>query len=1137
MMKNGIQKPNNYVPYHVHSWDSLLDSATSYRAYIDLAKENGMKAICISEHGNVFEWFDKMQYCKRNGIKFLYGIECYLTESLDEKIRDNYHTILIAKNTDGFVELNKLITLSYQPEQRYYKPRLSFDQFLNISSNVIKISACLASPIWSFKKRLDIAEADGEDVTERREKYVQLIKHYDYLEIQYHKGDQVEYNQLLYKLSKMFNKPLIAGTDTHSTDQYKAECRIMLKYGKTDGDWGDSENECDLTFKTIDGLIDAFEKQNALPEEVYLNAIEETNVMADSVQEIEIDTAVKYPILYEGQNEEEIMNSRVMSMYYDKVNKGIIDGNDHRYLDNIKTEMAVFKKINMTGFMLFMSELMCWARDQKIYTSPCRGSVGGSTVAYITDIIDLDPVKRHTVFSRFANEYREEVGDIDTDWYEDDRPAIYQHMFERFGYDKCAYILSMGTLADAAVIDTIGKAYRIIAKQDGEESIYSLDKIAEIKKEWAQDREATRKKYPEIFKYYDGLVGCTISQSQHPAGIVVSPVNLIDNYSIFLNKDNVQILPITMEEVHDIGLVKYDILGLKNVGIISKVCSYIHAELPHEYNINWDDQSVFADMVKSPVGIFQFESAYAYDTLKKYYNNIKKKDLPFTIDDMTVCNACIRPSGASYRDDLIALKDHKNPSSMIDELLSNTHGWLVYQEQTIAFLQEICGLSGGAADNVRRAIGRKQVDRLEAALPEILDGYCSKSNKPREEAEGEAKEFLQIIEDSASYQFGFNHATGYSMLGYLCAYYRHYYPLEFCTAFLNCSKTDDDITNGTLLAKQLGFEIKPARFGYSRSGFFYNKETNSIYKSVDSIKNLNAKVGDELYELRNNEYTSFVDLLSDIKTLTSLDRAQRDVLIRINFFEQFGEINHLLKTAEIFDTFYGRKTIRRGQLSDLGMDESVIARFSGSITNDRIEKIDVERYATDHGLDAEKFRNPKSGYSTVKFMKYYDLDMDEAMIPYATKIVQGQFSDIDIIGLIKYLSSTAETNTRSIDEIMSDQKEFLGYIDYTNPQLDIRYIKVLSLDTRYSPKIMAYCLKTGQTSEIKIHARKKYNDKSIINSFNDTPFNEGDCLYMDICKKEPRLTKTDSGWKKVPGEYVWWIKKYHVVRLDNINTM
>ena len=163
--------------------------------------------------------------------------------------------------------------------------------------------------------------------------------------------------------------------------------------------------------KSYDEILDLLLKQNALPKDVYLAALEETNRMAASVEDLVIDTSIKYPILYNGQDEDKIMMDRIMKMYQDKVDKHIIDGNNPQYLENIKTEMEVFRKINMVGFMLFMSELLCWAKGQNIYTSPCRGSVGGSTVAYITDIIDLDPVKRHTVFSRFANEYREEVGD------------------------------------------------------------------------------------------------------------------------------------------------------------------------------------------------------------------------------------------------------------------------------------------------------------------------------------------------------------------------------------------------------------------------------------------------------------------------------------------------------------------------------------------------------------------------------------------------------------------------------------------------------------------------------------------------------------------------------------------------------
>ena len=1123
---------NNYVTYHLHTMDSLLDSATSYKEYVDYAVELGQKAICFTEHGNTYNYFEKYSYCKEKGIKFLFGIEIYLTETFETNIRDNYHTILIAKNHDGFKEINNLIAVSTRKDHRYYKPRISFEEFLNISDNVIKISACLAGPLHSFKKRLDEAESNGEDVGLRREMYMQLCKHYDYYEIQYHGGEQVEYNKYLYELSKMFNKPLIAATDTHSINQYKAECRTILQYGKTDGDWGDGENSFDLTYKSLQGLIKAFWAQNALPRDVWMAAINETNVMADSVDEFEIDTALKYPVLYAGQDEEQIMWDRIHRMYDEKVKAGVIDGNNPQYMDNIKEEMRVFKKINMVGFMLFMSELMSWAREENIFTSPCRGSVGGSTVAYITDIIDVDPIIMHTIFSRFANEYRSEVGDVDVDFYEEDRPKVYQHMFDRFGERKCAYILATGTLADKAVIDTIGKAFRVMAEKNGVEEPYTLSDIKEIKAQWESDQEGTRKKYPDLFKYYDGLVGCVVSQSMHPAGIVVAPVDLITEYGVFYNTDEQPILSINMDEVHETGLVKYDILGLKNVGIISKTCSYAGVELPRSYKMNWQDEEVFKDMMKSPVGIFQFESSYGFDSLKQYYNSVISRGLKFTIDDMSICNGCIRPGGASFRNDLFNLKEHKNPSEMIDKLLESTHGYLCFQEQTIAFLQQICGLSGGAADNIRRAIGRKQIDRLEAALPDILNGYCSKSDQPREVAEAEAKEFLRIIEDSASYQFGFNHSTGYSMLGYLCAYYRYYYPIEFCTAFLNCSETDEDIYNGTMLAKQLGYKIILPKFREARGTWWFNKEGKIITKGLVSIKNLNAKVAEELYALRNNTYTHFSELLYDIKKYTSLKKDQREILIKINFFEEFGNVNKLMYIASMFDSLRETKSIRRDKLDSLLLTPQIMEMFSENITQTRIEEIDVERWLMDHGKHEEeilsKLRTPKGRYSTKKAIKMFDISIDD-QIQYRTKVVIGQYSGLDNHGLLKYLEDHCTPAECSLENLIRYQQEYLGYIDYTNPELDSRYVVVTNLDTKYSPRFIAYCLKNGKTMELKIHSTKNYKDKSIITSFKQLPVCDGDIIYCKKIQKKARQKKVGDKWETVPDEFVWWVNDYRKV--------
>lgn len=402
-----MNNSKNYTVYHLHDDNSLLDSCTKHNQYIDKALELGQKAICFTNHGNIHNWIEKKMYCDKMGIKYMLGVECYMTETLDEKIRDNYHTILISKNKKGREELLRLMFNATDKEHKYYKPRISFDEFLSISDNIIKISSCLASPLNRIR---DLNRVE------------RLFKHYDYYEIQYHKGDQVEYNQYLYDMSKKYNKPLIVGTDTHSLNTYMAECRKVLQMGKDaefskgDSD-GSNEDEFDMTYKSYDELVECFRIQNSLPMDVILEAIENTNIMADMVEDFELDTSIKYPILYD--DDEKVMWDTLRKKYKYKLDNGIIKENQ-RYIDDIKEEMRVFKKTDMIGFMLFMSELMTWCRDNNIYTSPCRGSVGGSTVAYISDITDVDPIIRNTVFSRFANEDRKEIGD----WLKTKSPYI-----------------------------------------------------------------------------------------------------------------------------------------------------------------------------------------------------------------------------------------------------------------------------------------------------------------------------------------------------------------------------------------------------------------------------------------------------------------------------------------------------------------------------------------------------------------------------------------------------------------------------------------------------------------------------------------------------------------------------------------
>ena len=1006
---------------------SLLDSATKFQDYIDRAVQLGQTAIAFTEHGNIYQWVAKKMACDKAGIKYLHGVECYLTEQLYEypdanelwreaqsgrneqdakkvlaemmesgkkKVRDNYHTILIAKNYEGILEINNLVSLSNRDDHFYYKPRITFEEFLGISDNVIKISACLASPL--------------NKMSVRHPMYEKLLKHYDYLEVQAHNfGEQISYNCHLAEMSKKYGIPLIAGTDTHSIDAYKAECRSIMQLAKHI-EFAD-EDSFDLTYKTYDELVEMFRIQGALPEQVFLEAIENTNRMADSVEPFELDISFKYPKLYGNAAEDKaVFEDTIRKNFQSKIDEGAITPEQiQNFKDAIKEECRVFDKIDMSGFMLFMSELVTWCKSNGIPIGFNRGSCGGSRVAYVTNTTDLNPETWHTVFSRFCNEDRKEIGDIDIDVSPSDRDKVYGYIINRFGQEKTAFILAIGTIKSKGCIDEICRAlgvkwnkehqrdergFRkalellkdnsasvrfgnqpdgcelyhfdengtlIISKQF--ENIPRIELVKQFTKEYSKlkeenekifqknpwvgkvnteikdlfelDEEKARSQYPEVFYYYDGLLDVAISQSMHPAGIVASPITLRDHYGTFLSEGK-EILQIDMECVHEAGLVKYDILGLKNIEIIKDTYALIGKPYPKSHEINWNDDAVWNDMLRSPIGIFQFESAFAFDSLRKFKTH--------SIYDMSLVTACIRPSGASYRDELLQRKPHHNPSPIIDDLLKDNLGYLIYQEDTIKFLQQICGLSGSEADNVRRAIGRKQKDRLEAALPDILEGYCSKSSQPRNIAEEEAKEFLQIIEDSASYQFGYNHSIGYCMIGYLCAYLRYYYPAEFITAYLNNANNEDDIKNGSALAELYGIQIVPPRYGISKDRYVYDKDRHVIAKGINSIKYMNSTVANELYDLaKRSDPKTFMSLLTLMNNETSIDTRQRDILIKIDFFVDFGNATELSRIASVF-AFFKNGTAKKVQKD----------KISGQMLDV------VSKYATDknkNGTEAKSF--------------------------------------------------------------------------------------------------------------------------------------------------------------------------------------
>lgn len=684
---------------------------------------------------------------------------------------------------------------------------------------------------------------------------------------------------------------------------------------------------------------------------------------------------------------------------------------------------------------------------------------------------------------------------IDIDFASEDREKVYEYIIKRFTPEKTAYIAIFSTLQDRGCIDVLagGLGYKDLDKvmdiknkfdeyfnsynkiiqeevnseelvENGEieSSSVSFDNHKIYLRHISNDRSKNKldnikrsydsliKNNQDLFYYLDGLRGTIVSKGTHPSGIIGSPITLNDNIGLFY-KDGDSNMPVStcsMKAVDSLNYVKFDILGLKTVGIIKDACKYSGIPYPKSYNINWNDINVWRNMITTQQGVFQFEGDYSFSLLKDFKPN--------TINHMSMVNAALRPSGKSYRDRMIAGEHNNNPSKEIDNLLSNNNGYLIFQEDTIKFLTDICGFTGSAADTTRRAIGKKNRELLEQQLPKIIEGYCNHSLKDRATAEKEAKQFVQIIQDSSEYQFGYNHSTAYSMNGYECVWLRTYHTIEFVAAYLNRAENKEDTNNGIELARLNGIEIKPIQFGKSSDKYTIEKETNSIYKGISSIKYCNSIIANELLNVYNKKkYTSFIELLDDISR-TSVNTRQLNILTGLNFFSEFGKNKRLLKIIQLYN---GVKEKPKGSKSPKTLLPPL--RTCSQIKKDKIEE--YEKYGLSEYL-VKKY----AGKETVK-----------------------QYSQIDNIGLLNEMLERIPDKNMSITEQIKFEKEYLEYVTYTNPDISNKYYVVIDYKT-YKDETKPYFtlrnLNTGEETKTRIKQGKIYRQN---------PFGEFSILKVD----------------------------------------
>lgn len=687
---------------HIHSVYSLLDSTTQYEEYLIKAKEYGMTAIASTEHGNVFQNIKKKELCDKHGLKYIHGCELYMTRNLEEKIADNYHVILLAKNLDGIYELNELVTMASDKNHMYYKPRISFEEMCLISDNIIICSACLGGVLAG--------------ITEDDEWFIRLMNRFDYLEIQPHLATrQIEYNKLLFYYRDKYNKEFVLGCDVHEIDAYHAECRKMWQKGK--GITYDDMEQFDLTFKSEEQVLEMCEKQNCFDMKYYIEAIKNTDKIADMVENYELDRTFKYPDIYE--NDYQLIIDRTYESYNRKYEIGAIDRNkEDIYFSMIENELSVFNKLGMNSFILFMSDEARWELSEGIITGFGRGSCCGSLVCYLLDITDVDPVRWNTIFSRFCNEDRVSLGDLDKDYNPKDRPRVFNHIKEQFGEEYTAYVGTFQKLKISTIVEDIGRALGKSVQEiaDIKSGYKEIDKRVMKLAKLYEDKNISKEEYDiensklekelndyigqfeDIFYYYKGLNGCIRSVGFHASGFIGSPVNIRKAFGLrYYEKNDGWISQCDMKEVDGCNYVKYDILSLKTMQVLTEAMEMAGQKYPRAYEIDWCIPEVFEDMIKSGIGMFQMESDSAFAYLKKFS--------PKSVEDIALLTAVIRPSCASFREQIFNREIHPTPSDVIAEVLKDSYGYLVYQEQQIAFLQKACGFTGGQADTIRRAVG------------------------------------------------------------------------------------------------------------------------------------------------------------------------------------------------------------------------------------------------------------------------------------------------------------------------------------------------------------------------------------------------------------------------------------------------
>ncbi len=886
-----------FTHLHVHSHYSLLDGLPKIPELISYVKKLGMDSIALTDHGVLYGAIEFYKEAKKQGIKPIIGVEAYIAfngmtqrrPGIDNK---RYHLVLLVKNEVGYKNLVKLVTKSHL-EGFYYKPRIDEKLLRKHSDGLIALSACLQGKIPQLIISNNIKKAEKQALS-----YQEIFgKENFYLELQHHPNieQQEKVNKAIIDIARKNNIPLVATNDSHYLRPEDAKAQDILMLINTGADLNDPERlsmlGVDFSIKKPEQMIADFKDTP--------DAIENTEKIKEMCNlEFKLGSWIlpHFP-LPNNQSSEDYLSEFCKKEIYKKYEKVTSE-----MLERLNKELKIIIQRGYAPYFLIVADFVNWAKKQGIVVGPGRGSSAGSITSYLLKITDIDPLFFRVPFERFLNPERPKAPDIDLDFADTRRDEVIQYVKNKYGDDKVAQIITFGTMAARAAVRDVGRAMNYsysycdkIAKAIPPG--FKLDKALKQVKEFSEIYEQ-EEKARILIDYARKLEGVARHASTHACGVVISKNRLDDIVPLQYSSQNDEtiVTQYNMYCVEDLGLLKMDFLGLKNLTILEKALILI--EENHKVKIELgsipiDDQETFQILSKgNTTGIFQLEST----GIRRNITNLK----PTSIFDLMAMLALYRPGPMQIIPEFIKRKN--NPKTItylhpkLKEICKESYGLIVFQDDVLLVAVEIAGFSWGEADKLRHAMSSKgHRPEMKAIHDKFISGLITNGGMKKENAE----EMYRFIEPFGAYGFNKAHAACYATISYQTAYLKAHYPVEFMAAVLASEKNEVERTAFLIReCKAMDIEVLPPNINESEENFTVVGK-DKIRFGLEAIKNVGHNIVVSIVQERkkNGRFSSITDFISRIKS-KDLNKKSMESLIKAGAFDELAERQQLLSNLE-----------------------------------------------------------------------------------------------------------------------------------------------------------------------------------------------------------------------------------------------